>query len=156
MASGVNKVILIGNLGSDPEIRHLESGSTVANFNIATSESYTSKNGERITQTEWHRLELWDGLARIAEQYLKKGNTIYVEGKLRTESWQDKDGVSRSTTRVRVTNLTMLGGGSGSSGGSSDYNGAPSSSATPVPPQRREEPVPPAMSSDGDDDELPF
>ena len=154
MAGGVNKVILIGNLGSDPEIRHLESGSTVANFNIATSENYTNKNGERITQTEWHRLELWDGLARIAEQYLKKGNTIYVEGKLRTESWQDKDGVSRSTTRVRVINMTMLGGGSGSAGGSSDDSGSPAHA--PVAPQRREEPVPPAMSSDGDDDELPF
>lgn len=107
--AGVNKVILIGNLGSDPEVRHLSSGSSVANFNIATSESFT-KNGEKITQTEWHRIELWDGLAKIAEQYLKKGNSVYIEGKLKTETWQDKDGVSRTTTKIRGTNMTLIGG----------------------------------------------
>lgn len=108
--AGVNKVILIGNLGSDPEVRHLSTGSVVANFNIATSESYTNKNGEKVTQTEWHRIELWDGLAKIAEQYLKKGNTVYIEGKLRTENWQDNDGNSRTTTRIRATNMSLLGG----------------------------------------------
>ena len=108
--AGVNKVILIGNLGSDPEVRHLSNGSVVANFNIATSESYTNKNGERVTQTEWHRIELWDGLAKIAEQYLKKGQTVYIEGKLKTENWQDSDGNNRTTTRIRGLNMTMLGG----------------------------------------------
>lgn len=108
--AGVNKVILIGNLGSDPEIRHLSNGSVVANFNIATSESYTNKNGERVTQTEWHRIELWEGLAKVAEQYLKKGNSVYIEGKLRTENWQDSDGNNRTTTRIRGLNMTMLGG----------------------------------------------
>ncbi|CAN5432468.1 single-stranded DNA-binding protein [soil metagenome] len=112
--AGVNKVILVGNLGADPEVRHLEGGSVVANFNIATSETYT-KNGERITQTEWHRIEAWDGLARIAEQYLKKGNMVFVEGKIRTDSWQDKDGNNRSTTKIRALNLTMLGGKGGGS-----------------------------------------
>jgi single-strand DNA-binding protein len=108
--AGVNKVILIGNLGSDPEVRHLSTGSVVANFNIATSESYTNKSGEKVTQTEWHRIELWDGLAKVAEQYLKKGNTVYVEGKLRTENWQDNDGNSRTTIRIRATNMNLLGG----------------------------------------------
>lgn len=110
--AGVNKVILIGNLGADPEVRHLEGGSVVANFNIATSESYT-KNGEKITQTEWHRIEAWDGLARVAEQYLKKGNTVFVEGKIRTDSWQDKEGNNRYTTKIRALNMTMLGGRGG-------------------------------------------
>jgi single-strand DNA-binding protein len=82
----------------------------VANFNIATSESYNNRNGERVTQTEWHRIELWDGLAKVAEQYLKKGNTVYIEGKLKTENWQDSDGNNRTTTRIRGLNMTMLGG----------------------------------------------
>ena len=112
--AGVNKVILIGNLGSDPEVRHLSNGSVVANFNIATSESYTNRNGEKVTNTEWHRIELWDGLAKIAEQYLRKGNTVYVEGKLRTENWQDSEGNSRTTTRIRALNMMMLGGRAGS------------------------------------------
>lgn len=112
--AGVNKVILIGNLGSDPEVRHLSNGSVVANFNIATSESYTNRNGEKVTNTEWHRIELWDGLAKIAEQYLRKGNTVYVEGKLRTENWQDNEGNSRTTTRIRALNMMMVGGRAGS------------------------------------------
>ena len=108
--AGVNKVILIGNLGADPEIRHLPSGSIVANINLATSESYMTKEGERVDQTEWHRIELWDGLAKIAEQYLSKGRQVYIEGKLKTESWQDSDGNKRFITKVRATNLTLLGG----------------------------------------------
>ncbi len=108
--NGVNKVILIGNLGSDPEIRHLPSGSVVANFNIATTETYTNKEGERVDQTEWHRIELWEGLARIAEQYLKKGRQVYIEGKLKTDTWQDNEGNKRSTTKIRGFNMTLLGG----------------------------------------------
>lgn len=115
--AGVNKVILIGNLGADPEVRHFEGGNVVANFNIATSETYT-KNGEKVTQTEWHRIEVWESLARVAEQYLKKGNTVYIEGKIRTESWQDKDGNTRYTTKIRANSLTMLGGKGG--GGTED------------------------------------
>lgn len=150
--AGVNKVILIGNLGSDPEVRHLSSGSVVANFNIATSESYTNKNGERVTQTEWHRIELWDGLAKVAEQYLKKGQSVYIEGKLKTENWQDSDGNSRTTTRIRGLNMTMLGGRSGDQQGTQEYQqpqqdeSAPS--ATPVS-------SPPASEED-DTDDLPF
>ena len=105
---GVNKVILIGNLGSDPEIRHLPSGSVVATFNIATTESYTNNKGEKVKQTEWHRIELWEGLAKIAEQYLRKGNPVYIEGKIKTDTWQDKDGNSKSITKIRGLNMTML------------------------------------------------
>ena len=153
--AGVNKVILIGNLGSDPEVRHLSSGSVVANFNIATSESYTNKNGERVTQTEWHRIELWDGLARIAEQYLKKGQSVYIEGKLRTENWQDNDGNNRTTTRIRGLNMTMLGGRSEGSG--SDSPSAPSQQSTSPAPEaqpNKAEPVPPPVEDETDD--LPF
>ena len=110
MASSVNKVILIGNLGKDPEVRHLESGVGVANFSIATSETYKDRNsGERVSQTEWHNVVLWRGLADIAEKYLKKGDKIYIEGKLRTRSWQDQQGNNRFTTEVIADNMTMLG-----------------------------------------------
>jgi single-strand DNA-binding protein len=109
MAGSVNKVILIGNLGKDPEVRHLESGAAVANFSIATSESYTDRNtGQRVENTDWHNIVLWRGLAEIAEKYLKKGHKVYVEGKLRTRSWQDKDGNTRYTTEVVGDNMTML------------------------------------------------
>ena len=110
--AGVNKVILIGNLGKDPEVRHLESGASVANFPIATTESYKDKNGNRQDQTEWHNIVLWRGLATIAEKYLKKGSQVYIEGKLRSRSWEDKDGNTRYITEVMGDNLTMLGGGS--------------------------------------------
>tara|TARA_B100000963_G_C22598729_1_gene659194 strand:- start:1334 stop:1807 length:474 start_codon:yes stop_codon:yes gene_type:complete len=110
MASSVNKVILIGNLGKDPEVRHLDSGVGVANFSIATSETYKDRNsGERVSQTEWHNVVLWRGLADIAEKYLKKGDKIYIEGKLRTRSWQDQQGNNRYTTEVIADNMTMLG-----------------------------------------------
>jgi len=110
MAGSINKVILIGNLGKDPEIRHLESGVSVANYPIATSEVYKDrKTGEKVTQTEWHNIVLWRGLAEISEKYLKKGDKVYIEGKLRTRSWQDQEGNNRYTTEVIADNLTMLG-----------------------------------------------
>jgi len=110
MAGSVNKVILVGNLGKDPEVRHLESGASVANFPIATSESYKDRNsGERITQTEWHNIVLWRGLAEVAEKYLRKGNSVYIEGKLKTRSWQDKEGNTRYSTEVVGDNMVMLG-----------------------------------------------
>ena len=113
--SGVNKVILVGRLGKDPEVRHLENGATVANFSLATSETYKDRQtGERREQTEWHNVVLWRGLAEVAEKYVKKGDMIYVEGKLRTRSWE-KDGVTRYTTEVVGDNMTMLGGGGGNS-----------------------------------------
>lgn len=122
--AGVNKVILVGNLGKDPEVRHLESGVMVANFTLATTESYKDRtSGERKQVTEWHNIVLWRGLAEIAEKYLKKGNQVYIEGKLRTRSWNDQEGNTRYTTEVVADNMTMLGGRPASSA-------APSSSET--------------------------
>src|SRR5688572_32251501 len=118
--SGVNKVILIGNLGADPEIRHLQNGISVANFRIATSETFKDKTtGEKREQTEWHSIVAWRGLAEITEKYLRKGSKVYVEGKLRTRNWQDKDGQTRYTTEIVADELTMLDRASG------DANNAP-------------------------------
>jgi len=118
--SGVNKVILVGRLGKDPEVRNLENGAAVANFTLATSESYKDKTtGEKKEITEWHNVVLWRGLAEISQRYLHKGDMVYVEGKLRTRSWE-KEGVTRYTTEVVADNMTMLstkGSGSGHSGG---------------------------------------
>ena len=119
MAKGsVNKVILVGNLGSDPEVRMTPQGVEVANFSLATSESWTDKDGERQDRAEWHRLVLWRKLAEIAGKYLNKGSKIYIEGKLQTRSWEDQSGQKRYTTEVVVDTLEMLGGdrhdGSGS------------------------------------------
>ena len=116
--SGVNKVILVGRLGKDPEVRNLENGATVANFTMATTETYKDKTtGERKEITEWHNVVLWRGLAEISQKYLHKGDLVYIEGKLRTRSWE-KEGVTRYTTEVIADNMTMLGtrgSGSGSS-----------------------------------------
>ena len=107
--SGVNKVILIGNLGKDPEVRYLDNGVVVANISLATSENYKNKDGERISQTEWHDIVLWRGLAEIAEKYLKKGSSVYIEGKLRTNKWVDKEENTRYKTEILADKLTMLG-----------------------------------------------
>ncbi|MES2589226.1 MAG: single-stranded DNA-binding protein [Bacteroidota bacterium] len=109
MAGSVNKVILIGNLGKDPEIRRLENGAVVANFSIATSETYIEKaTGERKENTDWHNIVAWRGLAEVIEKYIKKGTKVYVEGKLKTRSWQDKEGNTRYTTEVLAEELTIL------------------------------------------------
>lgn len=106
--SGLNRVHLIGRLGKDPEVRHLENGTKVANFSVATSETYKDKNtGEKKETTEWHSVVLWRGLADIAEKYLNKGDMVYIEGKLRTRSWE-KDGVTRYTTEIVGDNMKML------------------------------------------------
>lgn len=104
----VNKVILLGNLGRDPEVRYLDNNRVVATFPLATNEIYTDRKGTRIRQTEWHNIELWDNLARIAEKYLKKGYTIYLEGKIRTDQWVDKEGVNRSQKKIRGINITIV------------------------------------------------
>ena len=110
MAASLNKVTLIGNLGKDPEVRHLESGASVANFSMATTETYKNRNGEKVSQTEWHNIVLWRGLAEISEKYLKKGDKIYIEGRIRTRSWQDKDDNTRYSTEIVGDNMIMLGG----------------------------------------------
>ncbi len=107
--AGVNKVILIGNLGKDPEVRYLDSGVAVANFSLATTESYKNKEGERVSQTEWHNIVLWRGLAEVAEKWLKKGSSVYIEGKIRSRKWEDKEGNTRYTTEILADNMTMLG-----------------------------------------------
>tara|TARA_B110000003_G_scaffold203650_1_gene202357 strand:+ start:140 stop:535 length:396 start_codon:yes stop_codon:yes gene_type:complete len=108
--AGVNKVILVGNLGKDPEVRYLDNGVAVANFSLATTENYKNKEGERVSQTEWHNIVLWRGLAEVAEKWLKKGSSVYVEGKIRTRKWEDKDGNTRYSTEILGDNMTMLGG----------------------------------------------
>lgn len=105
----VNKVILVGNLGKDPEVRYLDSGTPVATLAVATNESYKNKNGEKVTNTEWHNVVLWRGQAEVAEKFLKKGDLIYIEGKLRTRSWDDKEGNKRYATEVVADTFTMLG-----------------------------------------------
>ncbi len=166
MAGSVNKVILVGNLGKDPEIRRTQDGRPIANLSVATSESWKDKNtGERKEKTEWHRVVIFnEGLCKIAEQYLKKGSKVYLEGALQTRKWQDKDGNDKYSTEVVLqgfnSSLTMLdgraGGGAGAGGGDydegTDYGGGSS-----APAQRK-----PAMAAAGGgrrsdmDDEIPF
>jgi len=122
--SGVNKVILLGNLGKDPEVRRLESGSTVANFSIATTETYKDREGQRKDVTEWHDIELWEGLAKIAEQYLKKGDQIYLEGKMKSDTWKDESGNNRKKIKIRGLSMTMLRKGGDTS--NETQNNAPS------------------------------
>jgi len=108
--SGVNKVILIGNVGKDPEIRHMENGTSKATFPLATTETYRDREGQRMEQTEWHNIVLWRGLAELAEKYIRKGKQLYIEGKLRTRSWEDREGNKRYTTEIIADNITLLGG----------------------------------------------
>jgi single-strand DNA-binding protein len=109
MASGLNKAILIGNLGKDPEIRYTPSGLGVANFNIATSENWTNKEGQRETRTEWHRIVAFGKLAEICGEYLSKGKQVYIEGRLQTRDWEDQNGVKRYTTEIVANQMLMLG-----------------------------------------------
>ena len=118
--AGVNKVILVGNLGKDPQVNYLDNGVAVANFSLATTESYKNKEGEKVSQTEWHNIVLWRGLAEVAEKYLKKGSSVYIEGKIKTRKWEDKEGVTRYSTEVLADNMTMLGGRPTSSEGKID------------------------------------
>ena len=105
----LNKVMLIGNLGQDPEVRYLDNQKVVATFTLATSERFTDRNGEKVTETEWHRIETWDSLAKIVEKYCKKGKQIYVEGRIKTETWKDKEGVEKTGKKIRATSITLLG-----------------------------------------------
>ena len=107
--SGVNKVILIGNLGSDPTMRYTSGGTAVANFNVATSETFKNKSGEKETRTEWHRVIAWARLAEICNEYLRKGKQVYVEGRLQTREWEDQQGNKKYTTEVVAREMTMLG-----------------------------------------------
>src|SRR5438270_13493774 len=134
MARGINKVILIGNLGADPETRAMPSGTTVANLRVATSESWRDKQtGEQQERTEWHRVALFGRLAEIAGEYLRKGSQVYIEGSLRTRKWQDKQGNERYSTEIIGNDLQMLGGRGGGAGA------APMGGAPAPPPRPRSE-----------------
>ncbi|MDC8832967.1 single-stranded DNA-binding protein [Alteromonas gilva] len=117
MNRGINKVILVGNLGNDPEVRYMPNGNAVANLSLATSESWKDQQGQMQERTEWHRLTMYRRLAEVAGEYLKKGSQIYVEGKLQTRKWQDQQGQDRYTTEIIVDQMQMLGGGSVDDGG---------------------------------------
>jgi single-strand DNA-binding protein len=171
MARGVNKVILVGNLGADPETRAMPSGSSVANLRIATSESWRDKtSGEQQERTEWHRVALFGRLAEIASEYLRKGSQVYIEGSLRTRKWQDKQGQERYTTEIVGNELQMLGGrgGAGGGGGSgeggggggrssgSSGGGGGGRSATQEPYPEYSGPSGPSGEKDDFDDDIPF
>lgn len=138
--AGVNKVILVGNLGKDPEIWTFEDGTKKASFSLATTESYKDKMGNKVDQTEWHNVVLWRGIAGVAEQYLKKGSSVYVEGKIRSRSYQDKDGNTKYITEIFGDNMTMLGGRS-------------DNSQQQAPPQTQQSSP---ATSETDPDDLPF
>jgi len=117
--AGVNKAILVGNLGRDPELRHTQNGQAVVNFTLATSENWTDKNGERVERTEWHRIVVWGKTGEMCAQYLSKGRTVYVEGRIQTREWEDKDGNKRYTTEINAQTVNFIGPRtrSGESGG---------------------------------------
>ena len=162
MAGSVNKVILVGNLGKDPEVRHTQDGKPIVNLSIATSESWRDKgSGERKEKTEWHRVVIFnENLAKVAEQYLKKGATVYIEGQLQTRKWTDKDGAEKYSTEVVLQNfrgeLTMLGGrGGGGEGASSGYGGGDEFGASSPMDRPRVAAKPQSFARDLDD-EVPF
>lgn len=165
MAS-VNKVILIGNLGKDPEMRYMPSGDALANFSVATTDTWKDKNGEKQEKTEWHRVAMFGRQAEIAGEYLKKGSSVYLEGRLQTRKWQNKEGVDQYTTEVVADRMQMLGGRSG--GGNSfevmdrepSGSNAGSGSGSGSAPAQRNAAAKPAAKKGGDfddfEDDIPF
>ncbi len=157
MAS-VNKVILIGNLGRDPETRYMPDGGAITNISIATTDTWKDKNGDKQEKTEWHRIAFFGKLAEIAGEYLKKGSQVYVEGRLQTRKWQDKDGVDKYTTEIVADRMQMLGSRQGMGGG--DRGDAPERESGPAPAARPAAGAKPAAKSGGkfDDfeDDIPF
>jgi single-strand DNA-binding protein len=161
MAGSVNKVILVGNLGRDPEVRHTQDGKSIVNLSLATSESWRDKStGERKEKTEWHRVVIFnEALAKVAEQYLKKGSTVYIEGQLQTRKYTDKDGVEKYSTEVVLQNyrgeLTMLGGRAGGEGAGGYGGGDDFGQSSPMERQRSGAAKPQSFTRDLDD-EVPF
>jgi len=150
MARGINKVILVGNLGADPETRYMPSGSAVTNLSVATSESWKDKQtGEQKDRTEWHKVAMFNRLAEVAAEYLRKGSQVYIEGKIRTRKWQDRDGNDRWTTEIIADEMQMLGGrgGGGGGGGSAPMSSGQDSGPPSSPPQ---------AGPDDFDDDIPF
>jgi len=143
MANGLNKAILIGNLGKDPELRYTPSGVAMATFSIATSETWTGKDGEKETRTEWHRIVAFRKLAEICGEYLSKGKQVYIEGRIQTREWEDKDGNKRYTTEILANQMLMLGGRDAGDSGRSEAPPAPEFPGTPG-------------SGGADEDDIPF
>ena len=130
MARGVNKVILVGNLGKDPEVKYMPSGDAVCNFTLATSESWNDKqSGDKVEKTEWHNIVMYRRLAEVAGEYLRKGSQVYIEGKLKTRKWQDKNGQDRWTTEIEAREMQMLGGRGGAGMGAPSQSSAPQAAA---------------------------
>ncbi|HKJ77957.1 MAG TPA: single-stranded DNA-binding protein [Prolixibacteraceae bacterium] len=149
----VNKVILVGNVGKDPEVRHLDSGVAVANLPLATSESYTAKNGDKVTTTEWHNIVLWRGLAEVAEKYVKKGRQLYIEGRIRSRSYDDKEGNKRYITEIYADVMQMLGSKDSSSGGNnSEYQ----NNQNQQQPNQQSTPNETNTDAPDEEDDLPF
>ena len=157
MARGINKVILVGNLGADPETRYMPSGSAVTNLSVATSESWKDKQtGEQNERTEWHKVVMFDRLAEIAAEYLRKGSQVYIEGKLQTRKWQDRDGNDRWTTEIRANEMQMLGGRGGAGGGSSFGGGQQGGGQQGGGQKGGGSSAPPQPGPDDFDDDIPF
>jgi single-strand DNA-binding protein len=157
MARGINKVILIGHLGADPETRAMPSGMTVANMRLATTESWKDKQtGEQQERTEWHNVALFGRLGEIAAEYLRKGSQVYIEGRLRTRKWQDKEGRDRYTTEIVANEMQMLGGRGGAGGGASAAGGGGSSEPAPRPEHAEAAAGGAGASRDDFDDDIPF
>lgn len=156
MARGINKVILVGNLGKDPDVRYMPSGKAVTNFSIATSESWTDKStGDKQERTEWHNIVLFDKLGEIAAEYLRKGSQVYIEGSLRTRKWQDKEGKDRYTTEIVGRDMQMLGARGGAGGGGSESRGGGESRQS-KPAVEDRGPPPGGDDGGGFDDDIPF
>jgi single-strand DNA-binding protein len=158
MARGINKVILVGNLGADPDTRYMPSGKAVTNIRIATSESWKDKTtGDQQERTEWHGIVLFDKLGEIAAEYLRKGSQVYIEGSLRTRKWQDKEGKDRYTTEIVARDMQMLGGRGGAGGGGAGMGAGGGESSRPARSAAPEERAPPpADDGGGFDDDIPF
>ena len=146
----LNKVILIGRLGRDPETRYMPNGEAVCNFSVATSETWNDRNGQRVERTEWHNITMYRRLAEIAGQYLKKGSQVYLEGKIQSRKYTDKNGVERTAYDIIANEMKMLGGG-----GSDGQQAQPAQGETPTPP-RRQAPAAPATPAEDIDDGIPF
>ncbi len=154
MARGINKVIIVGNVGGDPETRYMPSGSAVTNLTVATNESWKDKQtGEQKERTEWHRVAMFNRLAEIAAEYLRKGSQVYIEGKLRTRKWQDKNGQDRYTTEIIADEMQMLGGRGGSGGGGNFGGGSPGGGQGGGQGGGN---APPQPGPDDFDDDIPF
>lgn len=157
MAKGINKVILVGHLGDDPEIKYMPSGGAVANISVATTDSWKDKtSGEKVDRTEWHRVVFFNRLAEVVGEYLRKGSQIYVEGALRTRKWQDQNGQDKYTTEIVGSEMQMLGSKGGNSGGGQDQypEAQPKQQQAPSKPGQQQGPAP--QNFDDFDDDIPF